>query len=151
MEVVLVQPEIPQNAGNVVRTCAVTGCKLTLVRPLGFLVSDKRLRRAGLDYWEGVDVRFVDDIMAHLESVPGNFYFFSSKAHRSYCDVAYSAQDTFVFGSETKGLPDVLWQRYPEKFVTIPMQEGARCLNLATTVGVAVFEARRQQNFTTVR
>lgn len=147
MEVVLFQPEIPQNAGNVVRTCAVTGCSLTLVRPLGFLWSDKRLRRAGLDYWDGVDVNFVDDVVTYLESRSSRCYFFSSKATKTYCDVAYHHDDALVFGSETSGLPEILWQRYPEKFVTIPMVPGARCLNLATTVGIIVFEAWRQQGF----
>lgn len=147
MEVVLFQPEIPQNAGNIVRTCAVTGSSLTLVRPLGFLVSDKRLRRAGLDYWDGVDVTFVDDVVAYLESRSGGCYFFSSKAAKKYCDVTYKEGDALVFGSETSGLPEILWQRYPEKFVTIPMVSEARCLNLAVSVGIALFEAWRQQGF----
>jgi len=148
MKVVLVHPEIPQNCGNVVRTCSVTGCSLTLVRPLGFAVSDRRLKRAGLDYWEGVDVEIVDDLHSFLAQVPPEHLFlFSSHATQSYSEVSYSPNSVLVFGSESAGLPEEVHADYQQHFVRIPMLEDKRCLNLATSVGVAVYEGWRQQGF----
>jgi tRNA (cytidine/uridine-2'-O-)-methyltransferase len=147
MKVVLVQPQIPQNTGNIVRTCAVTGCDLILVRPLGFSVNDRWLKRAGLDYWEGVKVEMADSIDAVLESAKGRFYFFSSKAKQRYTDVIYQPEDLLIFGSETSGLPPHLFETYPEQFVQIPMLENVRCLNLATSVGIAVYGAWHQLGF----
>lgn len=144
MKIVLFQPQIPQNTGNIVRTCSVTGSSLTLVRPLGFSVTDRWLKRAGLDYWEGVDVSFEDDLEACLESLPHNFYFFSSKVPKSYTSLQYKPDDWLIFGSETSGLPQSFAERWPERFATIPMIPGARCLNLATSVGIVLFEALRQ-------
>lgn len=147
MKVILFQPQIPQNTGNVVRTCAVAGCDLTLVGPLGFSIHDRWLKRAGLDYWEGVNVQVVDNIDELLSQAPGNFYFFSSKVTQKYTSIKYTEDDWLIFGSETSGLPDYLMERYPEKFATIPMRPGQRCLNLATSVGIVTFEAWRQQAF----
>lgn len=147
MEIILFQPQIPPNTGNIVRTCAVTGSKLRLVPPLGFSVSNRQLKRAGLDYWEGVDVQLIDDLEAYLRQTSAPFYFFSSKAKRRYSDVAYTPNDLLIFGSETSGLPADLLCQWPERCVTIPMVEGERCLNLATSVGIAVYEAWRQQQF----
>lgn len=147
MKIVLFQPQIPQNCGNIVRTCAVTGCQLVLVRPLGFSVSDRWLKRAGLDYWEGVDVTLIDDLESLLESSPGGIHFLSSKASQRYSDVAYGPNDLLIFGSETSGLPEYFWDRWQKHFSTIPMIEGQRCLNLATSVGIVVYEAWRQQGF----
>ena len=149
MKVILYQPQIPQNAGNIVRTCAVTGCDLLLVRPLGFSTHDRWLKRAGLDYWEGVDVSFIDDLEKYLEQYSGNFYFFSSKASALYSSVSYNKESALIFGSETTGLPPIFFEKWPERCVTLPMIQGARCLNLATSVGIAVFEAWRQQEFKT--
>lgn len=148
MKIVLYQPQIPQNAGNIVRTCAVTGSDLILVRPLGFSIANRWLKRAGLDYWEGVHVELIDNLESYLENTDSSFYFFSSKVDRSYTDVEYGPQDLLIFGSETSGLPQSFFQKWPERFVTLPMLPEARCLNLATTVGVAVYEAYRQQKFT---
>lgn len=148
MKIILYQPQIPQNTGNIVRTCAVTGSSLALVPPLGFSVSNRWLKRAGLDYWEGVDVSFIDDLEALLSKTTQNFYFFSSKAKQSYTDLAYQSDDLLLFGSETSGLPAVFYERWPDRFATIPMIPGVRCLNLATSVGIVLYEACRQQQFT---
>ena len=147
MKVVLYQPQIPQNTGNIVRTCAVTGCELVLVRPLGFSTSDRWLKRAGLDYWEGVKMTFIDDLEAYLQEQNCPFFFFSSKASRLYCEASYTQDSLLIFGSETSGLPPQIHSRWPEKVVTLPMIPGARCLNLATSVGIGVYEALRQQQF----
>lgn len=147
MKVVLYQPQIPQNTGNIVRTCAVTGCDLILVPPLGFSLQDRWLKRAGLDYWEGVHVECIEHLEEYLESCSSSFYFFSSQAERRYCDIRYTSADLLIFGSETAGFPLLFRQKWPDQFVTLPMVETARCLNLATSVGIAIYEAWRQQNF----
>jgi tRNA (cytidine/uridine-2'-O-)-methyltransferase len=147
MQVILYQPQIPQNAGNIVRTCAVTGCDLLMVRPLGFSTHDRWLKRAGLDYWEGVNVSFIDDLDLYLNESEGSFYFFSSKATTLYSSVTYQADSKLIFGSETAGLPSTLIEKWPDRFVHIPMIAGVRCLNLATSVGIGVYEAWRQQGF----
>ena len=147
VKIVLFQPQIPQNTGNVVRTCSVTGSDLYLVTPLGFEITDRWLKRAGLDYWEGVNMNTVDDLEILLESQDSPFYFFSSHAKQSYSDIKYTPNDWLIFGSETTGLPDKFFEKWPEKFVTLPMREGKRCLNLATSVGIATYEAYRQNQF----
>lgn len=147
MKVILYQPQIPQNTGNIVRTCSVTGCDLILVEPLGFSVTDRWLKRAGLDYWEGVHVERIGDLENFLRQSSQNFYFFSSKVSTPYTECSYMTDDFLIFGSETSGLPDLFLQEWPDRFVTIPMLSGARCLNLATSVGIAVYEAKRQQGF----
>lgn len=147
MKIILYQPQIPQNTGNIVRSCSVTGTSLALVRPLGFSTNDRWLKRAGLDYWEGVNVDFIDDLDTLLESTPHPFHFFSSKAAKRYTDVAYGPDDLLIFGSETAGLPPSFQEKWPDRFATIPMIPQARCLNLATSAGIVLFEALRQQNF----
>lgn len=147
MKVILFQPQIPQNAGNIVRTCAVTGCDLIMVHPLGFSTHDRWLKRAGLDYWEGVNVSFIDNLESYLEQYSGSFYFLSSKAASLYTSAHYQNDSALIFGSETTGLPPIFYERWPEHFITLPMVEGVRCLNLATSVGIAVYEAWRQQEF----
>src|SRR5690349_12285158 len=124
MKIVLFQPQIPPNTGNIVRLCSVTGAGLMLVRPLGFSINDRWLKRAGLDYWEGVRVEIVDDLEAELSACKSPFYFFSSKATRSYVDKLYTKDDWLIFGSETSGLPLNFYERWPERFVTIPMKPG---------------------------
>lgn len=147
MNIVLFQPEIPQNTGNIVRTCAVTGANLYLVRPLGFQISDRHLKRAGLDYWEDVNIIFIDDIHSFLDNEKRRFFFFSSHADKTYSDIAYRADDFLIFGSETSGLPEVFWKKWPELFATIPQRKQARCLNLANAVSIVLYEAWRQQSF----
>jgi tRNA (cytidine/uridine-2'-O-)-methyltransferase len=143
MKIILYQPQIPQNTGNIVRTCSVTGTGLVLVHPLGFSVSDRWLKRAGLDYWEGVNVEQTDDLEKLLESTESPFYFFSSKADKLYTEVSYTANDLLIFGSETTGLPDHFHKKWPDRFIKIPMLEGSRCLNLATSVGIGLYNAYR--------
>lgn len=147
MKVVLYQPQIPQNTGNIVRTCAVTGSSLILVRPLGFSTSNRRLKRAGLDYWEGVQVDMIDDLSTYLENLQMPFYFFSSHAKKMYTDVDYTTEDHLIFGSETAGLPASFHKKWKENFYTLPMKEGARCLNLSNAVSIVLYEAWRQRNW----
>lgn len=147
MKIVLFQPQIPQNAGNVVRTCAVTGNDLIFVSPLGFSIHDRWLKRAGLDYWEGVNVHTIDDLEKLLDETTHSFYFFSSKAKNPYTSFQYQSNDLLIFGSETAGLPEKFHTKWPDRFGKIPMIPGPRCLNLATSVGIVVYEAWRQQNF----
>ncbi len=149
MKIILFEPQIPQNTGNIVRTCAVTGTDLIIYNP-GFSTSDRMLKRAGLDYWEGVNVQLIEEL-EELEKLlndsKGNFYFFSSKATNRYSDISYTKDDWLIFGSETTGLPSKFFEKWPEHYATIPMKEGVRCLNLATSAGIVVYEAWRQQNF----
>lgn len=147
MKIVLYQPQIPQNTGNIVRTCAVTGSDLILVRPLGFSITDRWLKRAGLDYWEGVDVQIIDDLEAALEQSKSPFYFFSSKAKQAYTSLGYDRDSWLIFGSETAGLPAAFNMKWKDRYASIPMRPEARCLNLATSVGIVVYEAWRQQGF----
>jgi tRNA (cytidine/uridine-2'-O-)-methyltransferase len=147
MKVILVHPEIPQNTGNIVRTCSVTGCSLTLVKPLGFSISDKYLKRAGLDYWEGVDVDIIDDLEISLSQSSAPYYFFSSHGKRCYTEPLYSQDSILIFGSETKGLSANIQAKYAEKFFLIPMKKNSRCLNLSNAVSIVIYEAWRQQRF----
>jgi tRNA (cytidine/uridine-2'-O-)-methyltransferase len=147
MRVVLYQPEIPQNTGNIVRTCNVTGSSLILVKPLGFSTSSRMLRRSGLDYWHEVDIKEIDNLLSFLEEETSPFYFFSSKAEKWFTEIKYSENAILVFGSESHGLPDVFRMKWKEKFVKIPMRKGGRCLNLSNCVSIAIYEALRQQNF----
>ena len=146
--VVLVEPEIPQNAGNIARTCAATGCTLHLVRPLGFEISDKYLKRAGLDYWHLVNVVLHDSVEEALSGVPEEkLHFFTTKSPRTYSDASYREGDYLVFGKETRGLPNELLLSHPAACVRIPMREEARSLNLSNSVAIAVYEGLRQNDF----
>lgn len=147
MKIVLFQPQIPQNTGNIVRTCAVTNNDLILIGPLGFSISNRRLKRAGLDYWEGVDVKLLDDLVIYLETLATPFYFFSSHATKLYTAIDYSPGDHLVFGSETAGLPRAFHERWSEKFYKLPMKAGSRCLNLSNAASIVIYEAWRQNNF----
>ena len=146
MDIVLFQPEIPQNTGNIARTCVATDSKLWLVKPLGFRLTDKHIRRAGLDYWPHLDLETVtnwDELMDRL--VDRRFWFFSRKASRSHVDADFADDDVLVFGSESGGLPVLLRKTTRnEQWLRIPISSKVRSLNLASTVAVAVFEARRQ-------
>lgn len=150
MKIVLFQPDIPQNTGNIVRTCSVTSTSLTLVRPLGFSISSRHLKRAGLDYWDEVQIDLVDNLEELLEKETKPFYFFSSKVARPYTEASYTSDSILIFGSETAGLPNIFFERWPEKFYTIPMASNARCLNLSNSVSIVLFEGLRQQHFTFV-
>ncbi len=149
LNIVLVEPEIPQNAGNIVRTCAVTGAKLHMVRPLGFEVSDKYLKRAGLDYWHFVDISYYDSIEEVMDKFynGNNFYFFSTKAKIIHSDATYKDGDFLVFGKETKGLPEPLLEKHYSECVRLPMMNECRSLNLSNSVCVGVYEALRQLGY----
>ena len=149
LNIVLVEPEIPQNAGNIVRTCAVTGAILHMVRPLGFEVSDKYLKRAGLDYWHFVDISYYDSIEEVMDKFynGNNFYFFSTKAKKIHSDVSYKDGDFLVFGKETKGLPEPLLEKHYNECVRLPMMNECRSLNLSNSVCVGVYEALRQLGY----
>ena len=149
LNIVLVEPEIPQNAGNISRTCAVTGSVLHMVRPLGFEISDKYLKRAGLDYWHFVDIRYYDSIEEVMDTYynGNNFWFFSTKAKNIHSDVKYQDGDFLVFGKETKGLPESLLEKYYDRCVRLPMNEQTRSLNLSNSVCVGVYEALRQLDY----
>lgn len=148
MHIVLFEPEIPQNTGNIIRTCSVTGVGLILVHPLGFSFDSKQLKRAGLDYFSEVEVKHVHDFRAWLESVQREkLIFFSSKVEQKFSDVTYHDDSFLIFGSETKGLPSYIAKEYSDRIVTLPMKDGKRCLNLATSVGIGVYHGLFQQNF----
>ncbi len=146
--VVLVEPEIPQNTGNISRTCAVTGSVLHLVRPLGFSVDDRQLKRAGLDYWHCLDIRYHDSFEEVERQFPdGRFFLCSTRAKQCYANAAYRDGDILVFGKETAGLPQALLDRRAQDAVRIPMGEGLRSLNLSNAVAVVLYEALRQTGF----
>ena len=148
INIVLVEPEIPQNTGNIARTCAVTGAALHLVGPMGFTVDDAKLRRAGLDYWHSLDIFYyasLDDFMSKCAKYP--FFCFSSKAPRAYTDIKYPSPVFLMFGKETKGLDEAFLYENEEKCVRIPMLQGSRCLNLSNAAAVAVYEVLRQSEF----
>lgn len=148
LNIVLVEPQIPQNTGNISRTCAVTGARLHLVRPLGFEVSDKHLKRAGLDYWDKLDITYYDDLKDFFERNPeGNFYYFTTKGRTVHSDAEYPDNAYLVFGREDKGLPEELLYRNPESCVRIPMRNELRSLNLSNSVAIAVYEVLRQWDY----
>lgn len=147
INIVMVEPEIPQNTGNVARTCAATGARLHLVGPMGFKIDDKKLKRAGLDYWQYLDITYYDSLDDFFEKNKGDFYFFTTKARQVYSDVSYPDNCYLFFGKETKGLPEELLLENKEKCVRLPMIGDARSLNLSNTVAVAVYEALRQWGF----
>lgn len=147
MKVVLFRPQIPQNTGSIVRTCSVTGLDLILVGPLGFSTSDKMLRRAGLDYWCGVNVLEIDNLEKYIEETKAPLYFFSSKATKIYTEPKYEKNALLIFGAETFGLPMEFHKKWKDNFYTLPMKKGARCLNLSNAVTVVIYEALEQQGF----
>lgn len=144
--VVLVEPEIPPNTGNIGRLCLATGAELHLVKPLGFDIDDRTLKRAGLDYWAEVKVTLWDSFAAlqAAQVAEARWFFLTTKATRVYWDAAFQPGDFLVFGRETKGLPEPLLAANAERCITIPMQPQTRSLNLATAVGIVLFEGMRQ-------
>lgn len=150
IQVVLYQPEIPPNTGNIARTCALTGTPLHLIKPLGFSIDDKTLKRAGLDYWHLLDLTLHDSLDAFFEKYPeGSFYFFTTHATRNHTEVTYADDCFLVFGKETAGLPETIHEKYPDRLIRIPMLDkpGVRSLNLSNSVAIAVYEAYRQLGF----
>lgn len=146
--IVLYEPEIPQNTGNVARTCACTGSRLHLIKPLGFDISESAIKRAGLDYWDKVNVveyENWDDFLRRNENA--KCYYLSKKATTCYTDAAYEDGCFLVFGKETKGLPERLLAEHAETALRIPMREGVRCLNLSNSVAIVLYEALRRHGF----
>ena len=152
LHIVLVEPEIPQNTGNISRTCSVTGSALHLVRPLGFSVDDRQLKRAGLDYWDSLNLSYYDSIEQLMTQHAGaRFFFASTHAQHCYSDVSYRDGDFLVFGKETAGLPKQLLAKHADRTIRIPMGEGQRSLNLSNSAAIVLFEALRQNNFFNLR
>ena len=146
--IVLVEPEIPQNAGNIARTCAATGTALHMIRPLGFEVSDRYLKRAGLDYWHLVKISYHDSFEELQAEFPNaRFFYFTTKGRNRHSDVKFQDGDFLVFGKETKGLPEELLMKHENECLRIPMYSEARSLNLSNSVAVALYEALRQNDY----
>ncbi len=153
LNIVLVEPEIPQNTGNISRTCAATGARLHLVEPLGFTIDDRQLKRAGLDYWRLLDVTYYKDLEDFFARNAGPFFYFSTKAKHIHSEVAYPDGAYLVFGKETRGLPEELLRAHPDNCVRLPMidRDEARSLNLSNSVAVGVYEVLRQWGYPGMR
>ncbi len=148
LNVVLIEPEIPQNTGNVARTCAATGARLHLVGPMGFHITDKQVKRAGLDYWDKLDITYYDSTKEFFErNAGGEFFYFTTKAEQTHSDVSYPDGCFLVFGKETKGLPEELLKANHDRCVRLPMRGIIRSLNLSNSVAVGVYEALRQWDY----
>ena len=152
LNIVLVEPEIPQNTGNIARTCAIIGAKLHLVKPLGFEISDKYLKRAGLDYWDKLDIEEHENLSQFLEEYPidkNNMYFVTTKGKHCYTEIKYNELDEvfMLFGKETKGLPENLLKDNLDNAIRIPMRENFRSLNLSNSVAIVAYEMLRQNEF----
>jgi len=150
LNIVLAHPQIPQNTGNVARTCAATGARLHLIKPMGFEISDKKMKRAGLDYWDKLNVTVHESLDDFFADTTGQYHFFETVAKHNYTEVEYKDNAFMVFGREDKGLPKEILQAYYGDTVRIPMQAGLRSLNLSNSVAVGVYEALRQWNFPTL-
>ena len=149
LNIVLVEPEIPQNTGNISRTCAITNSSLYLVKPLGFEISDKHLKRAGLDYWDYLDVHYVDSLDDLLKKFYNghNFHFLSTKGKKLYSNATFNDGDFLVFGKESHGLPEPLLKEHYDETLRIPMFGNLRSLNLSNSVAIVAYEALRQNGF----
>ena len=147
INIVLVEPEIPQNTGNIARTCAATGARLHIIKPMGFEIDDKKLKRSGLDYWHYLDLTYYEGLEDFFSKVKGNFYYFTTKARNTYADVSYGDEVFLMFGKESAGLPEDLLYQNPETTLRIPMRDKLRSLNLSNSVAIAVFEVFRQHDF----
>ncbi|MDD7302629.1 MAG: tRNA (uridine(34)/cytosine(34)/5-carboxymethylaminomethyluridine(34)-2'-O)-methyltransferase TrmL [Eubacteriales bacterium] len=152
INIVLVEPEIPQNTGNIARTCAATGASLHLVKPLGFEIDDRKLKRAGLDYWDKLDITYYENLDDFFAKNPdADFYCFTTKARHVYSDISYPKRVFLMFGKETKGLPEELLFANPDRCVRIPMRDTLRSLNLSNSAAIAVYEVFRQRGFEGLR
>ena len=148
INIVLYSPEIPQNTGNISRTCAVTGAALHIIKPIGFEISDRTLKRAGLDYWDKLEVYYYDSYADFLSAHRGaELYYFSAKGKRSFAEVGYPDEVFLVFGCESVGLPEDVVRENFERTLRIPMRKTLRCLNLSNAVAVATFEVLRQDGY----
>lgn len=147
LNIVLVEPEIPQNTGNIARTCAATNARLHIVGPMGFSVDDRYLRRAGLDYWHLLDITYYDSLDDFFAKNEGEYFFYTTKAKNRHTDVIYPDNAYLFFGKETAGLPEELLKENPSRCVRIPMINDARSLNLSNSVAIGVYEVLRQWNY----
>ena len=150
LNIVLHEPEMPANTGNIGRTCVATGTRLHLIEPLGFKINEKQLKRAGLDYWDKLDVTVYDNFQDFLEKNPDartNMYMATTKAHHAYTEVSYEKDCYIMFGKESAGIPEEILVDYEDTCVRIPMLEDIRSLNLSNSVAIVLYEALRQQNF----
>lgn len=147
LNIVLVEPQIPQNTGNIARTCAATGAALHLVRPMGFTPTDSKLKRAGLDYWHLLDITYYDGLDDFFARTAGEYYYFTTKGGNLYSGARLPRGAYLLFGREDAGLPEPLLRKHPGRCLRLPMLEGARSLNLSNTVAVAAYEALRQWGF----
>lgn len=150
LNIVLLEPEMPANTGNIGRTCCATGTKLHLIEPMGFKINDKTLKRAGLDYWDKLEVTIYDCLADFLEKNPeavGKMFMATTKAKKNYCDVAYPDDAYIMFGKESAGIPEELLVAYQETAIRIPMNENIRSLNLSNSVAIVLYEALRQNDF----
>jgi len=148
LNVVLIEPEIPQNTGNISRTCAATGARLHLVGPMGFHITDKQVRRAGLDYWDKLDITYYGSTEEFFEkNKDGKFFYFTTKAEQTHSEVSYPNNAYLVFGKETKGLPEELLKENHDSCVRLPMRGIIRSLNLSNAVAVGVYEVLRQWDY----
>ena len=148
INIVLYSPEIPQNTGNISRTCAVTGARLHIIKPIGFEISDRTLKRAGLDYWDKLDVTYYENYEDFIrQNGNRNLYFFSSHAEHSFAEVEYPDDVYLIFGRESVGLPKELVEENIDHALRIPMRKTLRCLNLSNSVAIAVYEVLRQKNY----
>lgn len=145
LRIALMQPQIAPNTGNIARLCVATGTELHLVRPMGFVLSDRQIRRSAMDYWPRLKLTVHDDTQAFLRTIdPARIWLFSSKGRRSCWEAEYTADDTLIFGNETAGLPEALLAAHPDRVVRIPQMPDERCLNLSTAAGIGLYEALRQ-------
>ncbi|MCD7810540.1 MAG: tRNA (uridine(34)/cytosine(34)/5-carboxymethylaminomethyluridine(34)-2'-O)-methyltransferase TrmL [Ruminococcus sp.] len=148
LNIVLTEPQIPQNTGNISRTCAVTGARLHLIKPFGFEISDKHLKRAGLDYWDKLDISYYENLDDFFErNHGGNFFYFTTKGRKVHSDVKYPDNSFLIFGREDRGLPEKLLYENPDSCVRIPMRSNLRSLNLSNSAAIAVYEVLRQWNY----
>lgn len=151
LNIVLIEPEIPQNTGNIARTCAATGARLHLVEPMGFQIDDKKLKRAGLDYWDKLDITFYQDTADFFEKNKGSaFFYFTTKAEKAHSDVSYPDGAFLVFGKETKGLPEKLLFQNRDACVRLPMRGIIRSLNLSNAAAIGTYEVLRQWGYPTL-
>jgi tRNA (cytidine/uridine-2'-O-)-methyltransferase len=147
LNIVLLQPQIPQNTGNIARTCAVTGAKLHLVKPFGFEITDKNLKRAGLDYWDKLDISYYNSTEEFFSVNTGNFYYFTTKGKNVYSEINYPDNAFIIFGREDKGIDEDILYKNEEYCVRIPMRNNLRSLNLSNSAAIAVYEVLRQWEF----
>lgn len=148
LNIVLLEPEIPQNTGNIARTCASSGARLHMIKPFGFTIDNAKLKRAGMDYWFHLEIFYYENLDEFFEKNPNcNFYLFSKKANNRYTDVYYEDDVYLFFGRESCGIPEDLLNKYPDRCLRIPMKEGLRSLNQSNSCAIAVYEYLRQKNF----